>query len=204
MSREWRYTHDGVKLFSVTEVLKHAGLSKSYGSIPKHIMDKACARGTAIHTCAEELCQGREVDEHMLDESWLGYLDALKRWIEASKPDPIDMEIFVWSRSHRIGGRMDFFGKIGDEDCVIDFKTRAPDPVDGLQTAGYRYLLMLHYMDMDDEVMVERIKSASRYVVSFAKDGKVKTKKFDGDGDIDAFLAAAKVTWWKYENGRLK
>lgn len=59
------------KLISVTQLLKKHGLSTDFSAVPKHILEKASEKGTAIHKRIEEFVKTGTTDiseyEHQID-----------------------------------------------------------------------------------------------------------------------------------------
>lgn len=70
---EWLHVYtasDGHTLIGVTELMKRHGLSPDYGGISKDVLDKAAARGTAIHQLLQDYDDGKTVIE---DENLKAY-----------------------------------------------------------------------------------------------------------------------------------
>ena len=70
---EWLHVYtasDGHTLIGVTELMKRHGLSPDYGGISKDVLDKAAARGTAIHQLLQDYDDGKAVIE---DENLKAY-----------------------------------------------------------------------------------------------------------------------------------
>lgn len=70
---EWLHVYtagDGHTLIGVTELMKRHGLSPDYGGISKDVLEKAAARGTAIHQLLQDYDDGKTVIE---DENLKAY-----------------------------------------------------------------------------------------------------------------------------------
>lgn len=70
---EWLHVYtasDGHTLIGVTELMKRHGLSPDYGGISKDVLEKAAARGTAIHQLLQDYDDGKAVIE---DENLKAY-----------------------------------------------------------------------------------------------------------------------------------
>ena len=70
---EWLHVYtasDGHTLIGATELMKRHGLSPDYGGISKDVLEKAAARGTAIHQLLQDYDDGKAVIE---DENLKAY-----------------------------------------------------------------------------------------------------------------------------------
>lgn len=70
---EWLHVYtasDGHTLIGVTELMERHGLSPDYGGISKDVLEKAAARGTAIHQLLQDYDDGKAVIE---DENLKAY-----------------------------------------------------------------------------------------------------------------------------------
>ena len=70
---EWLHVYtasDGHTLIGVTELMKRHGLSPDYGGISKDVLEKAAARGTAIHQLLQDYDDGKAFIE---DENLKAY-----------------------------------------------------------------------------------------------------------------------------------
>lgn len=205
-TRKWRYEHDSVKYFSVTEVLKFAGMSFDYTVIPQKTLANASERGTEVHRCMEHLCSGLEIEHDTLKSSWIPYVEAGEEWFQGHFVEKVELEKFVHCPVSRVAGRADFLGVLADSKpglAVADFKTREPDPVDPLQLAAYKHLLAVTYAREGDPGMAARVMHAKRYGVYLLKSGKYKVKEYDDENDLSLFYSALENTWWRFRNGRL-
>jgi len=94
-------------------------------------------RGKAVHTYAQQLAAGVEVD---VPEEYDGYVQAYLRFAEEWELEEFLVETAVFNRRHRYGGTIDVFGRLCDEkNWILDYKT-APSgiwPETAIQIAAY-------------------------------------------------------------------
>jgi len=131
------YAVEGVRLPSVTQVLKSLGMYKG----EDFFKPEGLVLGHYIHSACEYYDKGT-LDEETLDDSLRGYLDAWKQFRMDTKFTPLLIEQPLQSRIHRFAGTPDRFGTIGNEFWLPDIKHGGYQPCDALQTAGYSLLLM--------------------------------------------------------------
>lgn len=108
---EWLHVYtasDGHTLIGVTELMKRHGLSPDYGGISKDVLEKAAARGTAIHQLLQDYDDGKAVIE---DENLKAY-KALGLKVHCSEYLVSDNEIVAT-----------FIDKVLDDCSLVDVKT---------------------------------------------------------------------------------
>ena len=108
---EWLHVYtasDGHTLIGVTELMKRHGLSPDYGGISKDVLEKAAARGTAIHQLLQDYDDGKAVIE---DENLKAY-KALSLKVHCSEYLVSDNEIVAT-----------FIDKVLDDCSLADVKT---------------------------------------------------------------------------------
>jgi hypothetical protein len=129
------YKIGGVKIPSVTQIIKEAGLMPTY----KPDGDFAMVRGSHVHKAAELYDLGR-LDEENLDQALVPYLEGWKKYREQAKIEFVagGIEKMVADQAGRFAGTLDRLGL--DKDgalCVIDIKTGSPAAWHSLQMAAY-------------------------------------------------------------------
>ena len=108
---EWLHVYtasDGHTLIGVTELMKRHGLSPDYGGISKDVLEKAAARGTAIHQLLQDYDDGKAVIE---DENLKAY-KALGLKVHCSEYLVSDKEIVAT-----------FIDKVLDDCSLADVKS---------------------------------------------------------------------------------
>lgn len=122
-------------------------------STPWEARDKAAVRGTDVHTLAEELVHGREVE---VPEHLAAYVDGYVRWLDAEQPEPLWTERAVASRKWRYAGTFDLIATLRGETWLLDVKTAKGVYGDNaLQVAAYARAEFL--VDGEDEVPMPEI-----------------------------------------------
>lgn len=101
--------------------------------------DTAAVRGTAIHTIAQQLSEGQEVD---VPEPLTGHVDAYLRFVEEWQPKDILVEEAFFNRALGYAGTPDLLADLNDgQRWLLDWKTGAKGifPEFALQLAAARY-----------------------------------------------------------------
>jgi hypothetical protein len=119
--------------------------------------DRAAAKGTAIHSLAEDLLAGKPIE---VPEELLPKVEGLARWLGTSGFQPTHTECLVWSdegdfgEGTAFGGKFDALGVHPTHGRILlDWKTgTGPWPEMGMQLAAYAGAEHL-VIDGRDEVM---------------------------------------------------
>lgn len=175
------YTIDGVRVPSVTQVLKPL---YSFNGISPAVLNAKAALGTAVHRACE-LLDKDDLDEES-DEGraalapLAGYLDAYKAFKRDKRLVILANEKRLFHPVHRYAGQIDrsyaFDGDVWD----VDLKsTVAMSPVVGLQTAAYTDMLRAN----------GRTQPARRGALQLFPDGKYKLHEFADPQDFPVFLS---------------
>lgn len=101
--------------------------------------DSAALRGTRVHTIAEKLTHGEEVE---VPEELAGHVEACVRFLDEWEVEPLVVERPVFSRKHKYGGSPDLIARVkGGRIWLLDWKTNRKGPYGDMafQLAGYRY-----------------------------------------------------------------
>lgn len=137
---EHRYTLDGLRLPSVTEILSPI-TAHEYRGVDSEVMGRAAALGEAVHKLIELDIAGT-LDEDALDASLRPYLAQWRQFLVQSGFVPILSEHRVHSVRYGYAGTLDLFGLLNAEAALIDAKRTAAVPRSaGPQTAGYELSL---------------------------------------------------------------
>lgn len=115
---------------------------------PDRDRDQAARRGTEVHTLAERLRDGADVE---VPSEMQGHVDAYLRFLDEWQPEPLLLEAVVGNRTHRYMGTLDSVERIGDEVALLDIKTNRSGPFGevAFQLAAYRYAEF--YLDAEGE-----------------------------------------------------
>lgn len=131
------YTLNGLRLWSVTQILGAAGLTQPIDYPPS-----ATRRGHAVHRACALWAAGR-LDEERLAAAWRPYLDAYKQATNDIALQVEHSELRLAS-SFGFAGTLDIAGHVYPDITpnlvILDIKTGVPEPCAELQTAGYAIL----------------------------------------------------------------
>jgi hypothetical protein len=103
------------------------------------VRDSAGNRGTEVHTLAERLARGEEVD---LPDDIAGHVEACVRFLDEWNVQPIMTETTVVNYSHGYAGTLDLIADLADGyRWLVDWKTGAKGPFGDVafQLAAYRH-----------------------------------------------------------------
>ena len=184
------YTQGGVKLPSVTTIIREAGLMPGfYGSGN----EAAMLRGTLVHRACEFHDEG-DLDESTVDPALAGYLEAWKKFRDETAFDPAEIE---WRHAHPVNkyaGTVDRIGSFGGRPAIIDIKTGEFDPWIGIQLAAYEGLV---YSAVDPGPPHRRL------AVRLTPEGKYSLRRFEDGSDWPIFLSALALYNWRKSHGRI-
>lgn len=134
------YHLNGVRLPSVTEILKDLGLIDTTFFAPEH-----AERGARVHE-ATVFWDETGMDDDTLPEEWAGYLSAWKKFREETGFVPSHIEQAFGTEDtisiERYAGTVDRIGKTHTiNPLILDIKTGPPQPWHRLQLAAYAILV---------------------------------------------------------------
>lgn len=182
------YTLDGVRVPSVTQVLKPL---YDFSRVDPAMLQAKAALGTAVHLACE-LLDNDDLDEESEDgrealAPLAGYLAGYKKFKADKKPAVLENETRLFHPVHRYAGtvdrRFEFEGDVWD----VDLKsTVAMSPIVGLQTAAYTEMFKAHGRTR-----------ARRGALQLFPDGKYKLWEFKDPSDFSVFLSLLTVQRFK-------
>jgi hypothetical protein len=177
------YYLDGVRLPSVTQILRGVGLI-DFSHVPPERLEASMKFGTAVHRACE-LYDFNNLDEASLDPALRPYLDA---WIKCRKDTMMIIEAIeekVVSVKYRFAGMLD--RRVVMDKCgILDIKTSVDiSPATKLQLAGYE----LAY----NEMAGNKNRSCRRWVVLLKDDGTYKIEEHKNKGDANIFLSVLSI-----------
>jgi len=153
------YLLNGIKVPSVTEIIKFSGLYDS-GNCPEKLLNFGKERGTAIHLACEYLDKGIL---NICPEMIKPYLNAWVSFKELYKPEILCIEKIVYSEKLGYAGTLDRLVKINDRISILDIKSSFHK--------SNKYQLSA-YLEAYNENNL--IKADRRMVVELSKTGKFK------------------------------
>jgi len=162
--KDHSYKLDGLKLVSVTQVLKEAGLS-DFSKVNPELLERAANFGTAVHKAIQLSVKGT-LDMESLDTSLLPYLDQWRAFCEDFRYSPKEMEYQVFNKALGVAGAIDHLGYIKQESTLVDIKTGHLKGADLVQACAYAYLypvgrVLILYLT-DNTYKVNEIKRQDR------------------------------------------
>lgn len=100
--------------------------------------DKAANKGTKVHTFAEHLARGEEVE---VPPELVGHVDAYLAFRDEWQPTDELLELVVINRTHRYMGTLDLIATVAGERWLLDIKTNRSGPFGevALQLAAYAH-----------------------------------------------------------------
>ena len=142
MRRTDQYKVDGLRVPSVTEVLKIVGLGPDFGMVAPDVLEAARERGELVHQLTELIDLGHLSATDAADTEVQGYVNAYLRFKEEAGFEVEAVEKVVVNTRYRYAGTIDRVGRcmklaqpgrrITDIKCVAQVS-----PVTRLQVAGY-------------------------------------------------------------------
>jgi hypothetical protein len=185
---------NGVKLYSVTDVLEAQGLS-DYSKVNDEVLKVSCAFGTNAHTTIKLYLRGN-LDESTLDPALRPYLDGAIKFCNDYHFIPIKIEQSVYSKLWKICGTPDCIGLM-DKMAVIDWKSSTSIiPATAIQLAGYELI--------ENEWRNSKMKIKQRVSVLLTGDGKYKPTFYKDTSDITQFQSAVNNYLWRVKHNLIK
>jgi hypothetical protein len=154
---------------------------------------KATDRGRDAHAVAEAYAHAilkGEQDQFVSDNA---YFPSIRAFFEQIRPEPLAIEVVLFSSVHQYAGTADLIAKVGDKLALIDYKTS--------KFVYEEYQLQLAaYANCDTGILHDGTRFAAnrpdiQSVVIFRDNGTYVWQPVDGD--FEAFLAAKKLYEWK-------
>lgn len=186
------------RLPGVTSILALLG---GYEGIPKHILQLASERGTAVHKVTE-LDDAGTLDYGSLDDNLIDYLMAWHRFKDEMRPEILDAEVQGYHPQLLYAGTRDrrliLHGKARAKVSILDIKSSYMlMPTTGPQTAAY--------VGIYNAVAPKDEQVQHRYGLKLKPDGTYELKEYKDPGDWNTFLSALNCTRFiEKHNDKLK
>lgn len=176
------YTLDGVKLPSVTHIIRYLAVDKASSADPNMAMI-ARERGSAVHEATVMYDYSGEIPDDFPAE-YAPYLEAYVQFVRDYQPKWELIEHPMADEAAGFAGTLDRFGLIDDEYAILDIKTsyKVDMPSLSAQLAAYNQLLCADIGA--DEYIKKRVKGINRYGLQLMRNGKYRLYKcpaFDGN-----------------------
>lgn len=136
------YTVNGLFIPSVTTVMKPLS-DDVYGGIDEQVLNRAAARGTAVHNAIENYVK---FDIEDISPEHAGYFEAFLKWFKEHKVQPYGNEIRLYHKSLMYAGTTDMTASVDGIDTLVDFKTSAAvqKMLCGVQLEAYDRAIQSH------------------------------------------------------------
>jgi len=188
------YTLDGVRVPSVTQILKDSGLI-DFSGIPESILEAARVRGTTVHQAIAYFNDGDlDLEQFRIDfPDYVGYLEGWLTFCAQRDFVPIVNECRIASRRYQVAGTLDTIGELDGEAVLLDYATGNPEDVSkDYQTAAY-HRLALEWADQRDAdprlvAFFTKHTLVRRYGVALKRDGSFALHPYNDPGDFRKFL----------------
>ncbi len=159
--------------------------------------DRAADRGALVHSFAEALSRGAEIDIEGVPELARGYARAFLSWVAQARPVPLFTEATVLSDRHEYAGTTDLIAAFPDHKLrLVDFKTgNALYPEVALQMEAYRNCdFIVPHVNGDPGKPIPLPPVAETAAVLLREDGTFDYRTLRGD--LEVFLALKRVWHW--------
>lgn len=177
------YRLDGKRLPSVTQVLAPL---VDFSMVPKDVLERAQALGTAVHRMTE-LYDNDDLDEESLSDELRPYLDGWKKFRAECQFEPVTIEHRMSHPVYRYAGTSDRTGVIKGRLAVLDIKKMMVlGPHIGPQLAAYEKLHQSEGLNVLDRV-----------ALGLRPDGTYRLKQYADPLDWQCFLSHLTIRNWK-------
>ena len=179
------------KLPGVTTILSILG---GYEGVPKHLLERAARRGTAVHKMTE-LDDAGELDVGALSDEMIGYLSAWQDFKRIVRPEICDAEVQGHHAKLLYAGTRDrclaIKGKLG----ILDIKSSYMlMPTTGPQTAAYAEIF--------NQGVARADQAKKRWGLRLAKDGSYELKEYTDAGDMTTFVSCLNLYRWAEKHNK--
>lgn len=176
------YWLNGEEIPSVSTVMKPIS-SSVYGEVDAEVLNRAAARGTAVHQAIETYLNFGFED---IPFSCRTYLDAFIQFYEDYRPEVVSTEFQMYHKYLRYAGTCDLLATIEDKLWLIDYKTsyKVEKMLTRVQLEAYRKALATH-----------GIKVEGKAILHLQKSGKYKFVPHEMNDPVswEVFTASKKV-----------
>lgn len=153
------YTLDGQQLPSVTMLMRPLSAAV-YKGIDEAILNRAAARGTAVHNAIENYAKFGIID---IEPEYEGYLQAYLKWEKDYCPALIANESRAYHKQLSYAGTMDMACVIDGVVTCVDFKTsyKVEEILVRVQLEAYAKAFASHGFEMQDKIALQLKKDGS-------------------------------------------
>lgn len=177
------YSMDGRRIPSVTQLLAPL---VDYSVVPKDVLERAQALGTAVHRMTE-LHDNDDLDEDSLSDELRPYLKGWIKFRAECQFEPVTVEHRMFHSLYRYAGTSDRTGVIKGRLAVVDIKKMMVlGPHIGPQLAAYEKLHQAEGLNVLD-----------RFALGLRPDGTYRLQPFKDPLDWQCFLGHLTIRNWK-------
>lgn len=162
----------------VTEILRYF---TAYEHVPAQVLERAAARGTAVHAICAGLAKGAWIPDSMIEQELLGYVNSFRKWEKETVSQFSIVEKRFFDDERKYCGQIDavIVDKQG-KPWLADLKTsRVPHKTHAVQMAAYQSLLEAHSIDVAGAVLVYLDKDGDEPIVHQLEDMSEQKKVFE-------------------------
>ena len=178
------YRLDGIKIPSVTQIIKSVGLM-DLTFVKQELLEYKADLGKKVHSTTE-LYDRNNLDIESLHPVLKGYLSGWIKFREEIKFIPILIETMLAHPAYRYAGRIDRVGMIDNVLVELDIKSGIPHHSYAIQSAGY-----VEMYNFDKPKIKDQIKR--RFTIHLAQDGTYKLIEHKDPKDRTIFLSALSI-----------
>ena len=181
------YKADGVRVPSVTQAIKEAGLI-DLTFVKQDILEYKADLGNKVHLTTE-LYDNNNLDEESLHPTLRGYLNAWIKFRKESGFTPIVTELKGFHPLYRYAGKIDRIGLLENKITQLDIKSGVHHHSYAIQSAGYTELY--NYGKHKNE-QIKR-----RFTIYLKEDGTyslIEYKEKDYSNQLKVFLASLTIS----------
>lgn len=185
------YRKDGRIIPSVTAALSEAKII-DYSRIPVTVLEAAAARGTLVHKIAElAVTEWRDgaIDPASIRPEEQGYLDATRRFIDATGFQARLTECRIYSPDWNYAGTFDAMGESRGDEILVDWKSGEPTDEHGIQIDAYAH-------------GTGEPRRYRRWVVYLRRDGTFKIRPETPIGSLAVFASAVNCLNYRIGKGK--
>lgn len=186
-SLDHSYWLDGIRLPSITQVLRHTGFID-----PRWYTEESRARGVAVHACCQFLIEGN-LDWSTVHPDILPRVRGFEKFLGDYKPKLLLAEKPLYSAVHKFAGTPDLVLQMGGGIFVVDVKSGKSGLSACLQTAAQKILVEEHGIR---PVII-------RDALELPKEGGYKIVQHKDRGDTTMFLNALAMIHRRINEGEL-
>lgn len=185
--KHWYY-YEGVRLPSVTTILKACGLATNFSTVPPDVLERARQRGVAVHSMCEAIDKGESIPSDL--GQFDGYASAYRSFVADSSYRSIAVEVTLHHPRLRYAGRCDKVGWLNGVRALIDAKSsRTMDhKYTAVQCAAYRGA----WNAMNPTEQIGRIAG-----LQLRPDGQYALTEYDAEEAWKIFLHGWELYLWK-------